>query len=74
MARHEGDIGAAAEGPLTPEELATLIGGTVSAARDGREEAIIRYLSASEGWEQSVSMLGGAFADGQPRLKARKDD
>ena len=39
-----------------------------------RYVAIACALSASEGWQEAVRRLGGAFAEESPGLKERKDD
>jgi hypothetical protein len=72
LARHEPDIRAAAEGPLTLRELLALMGDAKAEGARERHEAIACYLSASEGWDQAVQQLGGAFAGEGAGLKDRK--
>ena len=62
MSRFEGDFAAAGGAPLSSGELSELI-RTFSALSDRkRQEAIACYLSASEGWDEAMKALGGAFA------------
>ena len=72
LARHEGDIAAGARAELTFEELAAIVRKPLSDT--DREDAIACYLSASDGWDEAVKLLGGAFAEDMTGLKARKDD
>ena len=70
MARHEPDI-QAAHGPLSLKELLALIGeAKVEGARE-RHEAIACYLSGSEGWDEAVQKLDGAFAAEATELRDR---
>jgi hypothetical protein len=45
-------------------------------ANDGdssRKDAVVKYLSASEGWREASAKLGGAFASGEEAgLSSRK--
>jgi hypothetical protein len=74
LARHEGDVRTKAQEPLSLSELLSLLGD--AAERDGRsrEDAIACYLSGSEGWREAVKLLGGAFAEGEARLRERQSD
>ena len=72
MARHEPDIRAALEGPLSLKELLALIGEAKADGARERHEAIACYLSASEGWDEAVQRLGGAFAAEETGLKDHK--
>ncbi|HEX8839305.1 MAG TPA: hypothetical protein VF750_02410 [Sphingomicrobium sp.] len=74
MARHEGDFRAAAEEPLSLNELLALLGNKGAGAERSREDAIACYLSGSEGWDEAVKLLGGTFAQGGTGLKERKED
>jgi hypothetical protein len=73
LARHDGRISAGTPTPLGFEEFVQLIGEPNSSGARGREDAIARYLSAGEGWDEAAKLLGGAFADDVAGLKARKD-
>ncbi len=74
MARHEHNIHASAEGPLSLSELLALLGEGKAEAERERQDAIACYLSASEGWSEAVQRLGGAFAEEAKELKERKAD
>ena len=64
MARFDGKLTAAGESTIDAAELLAALGAQATVSRDERTEAIIRYLSASEGWRDARDLLGGAFADG----------
>jgi hypothetical protein len=73
LARHEPDFRTAANGPLSLDDLLTVLGDTKAGAQRDRQEAITCYLSASEGWGEAMQRLGGAFAD-DTRLRESKTD
>jgi hypothetical protein len=72
LARFEGNFRGRAKEPLSLDDLLSLIGHVESDGRS-REDAIACALSASEGWEEAVKRLGGAFAEEAPELRERKD-
>ena len=74
MARHEGNFRSRAEEPLSFDELLALLGKVGEGDPDSRNDAIACALSASEGWEEAVRRLRGAFAEEAPGLRERKDD
>jgi phosphomannomutase len=73
LARYEGNFRAGAEDPLSLNELLALLASTEESEGRARSIAIACALSASEGWEEAVKHLGGAFAEESPGLKERKD-
>jgi len=73
LARHEPNIRASARKELEVDELVSLLRETQDVTDRERQDAIACYLSASEGWDEAVQRLGGAFADATG-LKARKAD
>ena len=73
LARHEADFRTAARGPLSVEELPSLLGDAKVEAQRDRQDAIACYLSASEGWSEAVHHLGGAFAEGTRLRKSKAD-
>jgi hypothetical protein len=73
LARHEGDLRSTAEASLSLDELLALLGADAKNAHS-REDIIACALSASEGWQDAVRRLGGAFAEEAARLKERKAD
>ena len=74
MARHEGNFRGSAEAPLSLDELIALLGADGAGERGTREDMIARALSASEGWQDAVKRLGGAFAEDRSGLKERKGE
>jgi hypothetical protein len=74
LARHEGNFRSAAEEPLSLDELIALLSSMAEGDPHARNDAIACALSASEGWQEAVRRLRGAFADEGPGLRARKDD
>jgi hypothetical protein len=73
LARHEGDFRINAEASLSLDELLALLGADGKDAPT-REDIVACALSASEGWQEAVRRLGGAFAEEAARLKERKGE
>jgi hypothetical protein len=73
LARHEGNFRDGAKEPLSLDELLSLLGKVEIDGRS-RGDAIACALSASEGWQEAVKRLGGAFAENESGLSERKDD
>jgi len=73
LARYEADFRAAADTPLTLEELLVLLDGSGKDART-REDAIACFLAGGEGWREAVKMLGGTFAEGAIGLRESNAD
>ena len=74
MARHERDFRSQAEAPLSLDELFTLLGADGNGEAGTREDMIACALSASDGWQEAVKKLGGAFAGDEAGLKERKGE
>jgi hypothetical protein len=74
LARHEGNFRTNAEEPLGLDELLALLGSVDKDDVQARSVAVACALSASEGWQDAVRRLRGAFAEEAPGLKERKDD
>ena len=74
MSRHERSFGVSAGEPLDANEVLRLLRADATKPEAAREEAIACYLAADKGWTEAVKALGGAFAEDQARLKARKPD
>jgi hypothetical protein len=72
LARHEGDFRSTAEEPLSFDELLAVLGRDEKGEARSREDAIACALSASEGWQEAVKRLRGAFAEEAARLRERK--
>ena len=73
MARHEGNFRVGAEEPLSLDDLFALL-GEVEGDDRARNDAIACALSASEGWQEAVRRLRGAFAEEASGLRERKDE
>lgn len=63
MARFDGKLTAAGESTIDAAELLAALDAQAAISPDERTEAIIRFLSASDGWRDARELLGGAFAD-----------
>jgi hypothetical protein len=74
LARHEGNFRADAEATLSLDELLALLGADGKDGVRTREDMIACALSASEGWQEAVKKLGGAFAEEASGLKERKGE
>ncbi|HEX6218331.1 MAG TPA: hypothetical protein VFZ35_03555 [Sphingomicrobium sp.] len=74
MARFDGKLTAAGDATIDAAELLAALGAQAAISPSVRKEAIIRYLSASEGWRDAGGLLGGAFADeaNMVRVEVRK--
>jgi hypothetical protein len=74
LARFDGKLTAAGESTIDAAELLAALGAQAAISPDERTKAIIRYLSASEGWRDARELLGGAFApgDGTPAGTEKK--
>ena len=72
MARHEGNFRTDAKEPLSLDELLAFLATVEKREGCSREDAIACALSASEGWQEAVKRLGGAFAEDAPGLRERK--
>jgi hypothetical protein len=73
LARYERNFRGNAEEPLSLDELLALLGSVEDGGIPARNDAIACALSASEGWQDAVKRLGGAFAEEAAGLKERKD-
>ena len=73
MARHEGNFREHAEDPLSLDELIALLSSMEEGDPHARNDAIACALSASEGWQEAVRRLRGAFAAEGSGLRDRKD-
>jgi len=60
LSQFEGHFDAAGATPVESRDLARMLAG--KAPTSARRQAIACYLSASEGWNDAVTKLGGAFA------------
>jgi hypothetical protein len=74
LARYERDFRGDAKEPLSLDELLTLLGSVEEIGERSREDAIACALSASEGWQDAVRRLRGAFAENESGLSDQKDE
>jgi hypothetical protein len=70
----EGKIGEEGAEAVDPAEILAALTGNHEADAKRRRGAVSCYLSASEGWEKASNLLGGAFAQQDPWLKASKEE
>jgi hypothetical protein len=73
LARHEGNFRGNPGEPLSLDDLLALLGSSEEGDVRARNDAIACALSASEGWQDAVKRLGGAFAEEAAGLRERKD-
>lgn len=74
MSRIEGRIGGKGKEPVDAADILAALSREAAERPDKRRDAVSRYLSASEGWREASSVLGGAFASGGAWLKAEKEE
>jgi hypothetical protein len=74
LARYERDFRGNAKEPLSLDDLLTLLGKSEEGSDRVRDDAIACALSASEGWQEAVKRLRGAFAEHESGLSERKDE
>jgi putative heme iron utilization protein len=74
LARHEGNFRTDAEEPLSLDDLLALLASDEESDARLRNDAIACALSASEGWQEAVRRLGGAFAEQAAGLRQNKDE
>ena len=60
MSRFEGHFDASGATPVESDDLSRLLAG--NPPTNARKQAIACYLSASDGWNDALAKLGGAFA------------
>jgi hypothetical protein len=70
----EGKIGEEGKEAVDATDILAALNGNREAEARRRRGAVTCYLSASEGWEKASNLLGGAFAETGPWLKAAKEE
>jgi hypothetical protein len=73
VSRIEGKIGGKGKEPVNAADILAALAKQGITCPEERRDAVSRYLSASEGWQEASGVLGGAFADAETWLKAGKD-
>jgi len=75
VSRNEGKIAGGGEVAVDAAEILAALAKDASVGARRRQDAVCRYLSASEGWQEASSVLGGAFARGDgPEPKPVKEE
>jgi hypothetical protein len=74
VSRFEGKIGDEGDEAVDAAEILAALARDRESDSAHRREAVSRYLSASDGWEQASDVLGGAFAKCGTWLKAAKEE
>jgi hypothetical protein len=74
VSRIEGKLGGEGGTPVDAADILAALAKDVEASAKRRQDAVSRYLSASDGWREASTVLGGAFAAGDEGLKADKDE
>jgi hypothetical protein len=72
VSRIEGRIGGKGKEPVDAADILAALRRETAKESENRRDAVSRYLSASEGWREASSVLGGAFAGPESWLKADK--
>ena len=72
MSRNEGRIGGDGETPVDAADILAALARETGASAERRQDAVSRYLSASDGWREASTVLGGAFAADDEGLKSGK--
>ena len=74
MSRIERKIEGAGEAEADVAEILAALAKEANGTAARRQDAVTRYLSASEGWQQASEQLGGAFAETEEGLRPTKDE
>ena len=74
MSRNEGKIGGASEAEAEVADILAALAKEANGTATRRQDAVTRYLSASEGWQQASAALGGAFAARGRGSRPAKDE
>ena len=73
MSRYDGRFDAAAEIPIDAAELVAALEARAEARSRERQEAIACFLSGSDGWQEALALLGGAFAPDRASERPKND-
>ena len=74
MSRIEGRISGKGDAPVDAAEILAALEKEAAKKPEERRNAVSRYLSASEGWREASSVLGGAFAEPEGWPGAEKNE
>jgi hypothetical protein len=73
VSRIDRKIGGEDDQPADAADILAALARDAGGAARQRQEAVSCYLSGSEGWQEALALLGGAFAKEETGLKASKD-
>lgn len=73
MSRNEGKIGGEGDAPADAADILAALARDTGLSAKRRNDAVTRYLSASDGWREASTLLGGAFAAEDVGLRGEKD-
>jgi hypothetical protein len=75
VSRNEGKIRGEGEAPADAADILAALSRDAGVSATQRNGAVSRYLSASDGWREASTLLGGAFApeDGERRPRRNRD-
>ena len=74
MSRNEGKLEGASEVEAEVADIFAALAKEANGTAIRRQDAVTRYLSASEGWQQASATLGGAFAAGNDGPRPTRDE
>ncbi len=74
MSRIEGRIVGKGKERVDAADILAALEREAAKAPEERRDAVSRYLSASEGWREASSVLGGAFAGPESWSKGEKKE
>jgi len=74
VSRNEGRIGGEGDSPVDAADILAALARDARPVGRRRQDAVRCYLSASDGWREASTILGGAFAPDGEGLKAEKGE
>jgi hypothetical protein len=74
VSRIEGRIEGFDEASVDAADILAALAKEAKENAERRQDAVSLYLSASEGWREASTVLQGAFAAGEPRLRTDKEE
>lgn len=73
MSRNEGKIQGEGEAAVDAADILAALGRESGVSPARRNGAVSRYLSASDGWREASTLLGGAFAAEDEGYRPRRN-
>jgi hypothetical protein len=74
VSRIDRKIGGEGDQPADAADILAALARDAGGVARRRQDAVSCYLSASEGWQEALTLLGGAFAKEGRGLNAPKDE